>query len=117
MEALIRELERADEGLANAYSSARDDARRNDLACERLGIQRAIEIVRAHGKVLCEACGSEGYIYRGTDPHAVPSAVCDVCKGTGLMEARLCDCERGENGKSEPNEEARLLALIQSVTV
>lgn len=43
-------LEQIDEGLANTYSSAGSDDRRNDLACERLGIQRAIKAIRALGE-------------------------------------------------------------------
>lgn len=44
---LVRLLEQADEGLANAYSSTHNDYDKDRLACERIGLQKAIKIVKA----------------------------------------------------------------------
>lgn len=43
----VQALERLDERCANRYSSVSDGDRRNDIACERIGVQRATEAVRA----------------------------------------------------------------------
>ncbi len=43
---LLRQIERTDEGLASAYASTRDEARRNELAWERMGVQRVARLVR-----------------------------------------------------------------------
>ncbi len=42
--------------------------------------------------VLCEACGSEGRIYRGhsNDPEPRDCGPCEVCNGTGKAEV---ECE------------------------
>lgn len=41
--------------------------------------------------VPCEACGSEGRIYRGhpNDPNPTDEGPCPVCEGTGMMEVEV----------------------------
>jgi hypothetical protein len=38
---------------------------------------------------LCEACGSEGRIYSGNDPHPRDEGPCPVCDGTGVVESKV----------------------------
>lgn len=41
--------------------------------------------------ILCEACGSEGRIYRGhpNDPHSRDDGPCPECNGRGEVEVAL----------------------------